>query len=65
MRERNAVSYTREQRQIAKEEGLELICASSMGVEFSGPVPEEIAREFLEWMTDHLLARKWTRRRQA
>lgn len=53
-----AVTYTREQRQYAKEHGLRFLATIAVGgMEFQGPVTDEEANELLEAITEFLRRR--------
>lgn len=55
---KRVVSFSREQRKIAKEKGLSLIGVSVPGCEFTGPVPKETAQNLLIWLTENVFKAK-------
>ena len=54
---RSQVTYTKDQRQKAKEQGNHLVCISALGVTFTGPVKRETAVKLLEWATKNILSK--------
>jgi hypothetical protein len=52
------VSYTREQREIAKAKGLSLVTVAVPGVEYQGLVPKETAKALLEWLTENVFKKQ-------
>ena len=53
-----AVTYTKEQRQAARQEGLALITLAVPGLEFQGPVPKEESDLLLYYITQFFKRRR-------
>jgi hypothetical protein len=53
-RDVKVAKYTKEQREYAKTNGLHLVTVATLGVEYTGAVDRETARELLNWLTENV-----------
>jgi hypothetical protein len=49
------ISYTKEQRSIAKTHDLRLITIDTPGIAWQGPVPKEVSARLVQWLKDNII----------